>query len=199
MSRAVTPSLSEVVALNPAIWSTKNNKTPEDFSKNSQELVWFACSKCKATYERKAKEVRLHPERCGVCAGKIIITGINDVKSKLPEVLTKWDYDLNNIDPSKVGISFVAYFRCDTCKQSTKRMASAVAKNPHACSVCAGKIIVLGINDLKSQRPSLAAQWSPKNDRTPEEVTLGSGYRAIWICDFSHEWPAEVGTRVKFN
>lgn len=65
------------------------------------------------------------------------------------------------------------------------------------CPYCAGKRAYPGENDLASQRPDLAAQWHPvKNrDRTPADVTVGSHYKAWWICAKGHEWQAIVKSR----
>lgn len=65
------------------------------------------------------------------------------------------------------------------------------------CPYCAGKLAWPGENDLASQRPDLAAQWHPaKNRQTPEQVPVGSHYRAWWRCGKGHEWQAAVKSRV---
>ena len=66
-----------------------------------------------------------------------------------------------------------------------------------SCPYCGGKKAYHGENDLASQRPDLAAQWHPaKNQgRTPADVTLGSHYKAWWVCEKGHEWQAIVKSR----
>lgn len=65
------------------------------------------------------------------------------------------------------------------------------------CPYCAGKLAQAGENDLASQRPDLLEQWHPiKNlPMTPERVTVGSHFKAWWICWQGHEWRAEVKSR----
>lgn len=51
---------------------------------------------------------------------------------------------------------------------------------------------------LASQRPSLAAEWDyVKNSPiTPDDVTIGSGQRAWWLCPVcAHSWEAVIGSR----
>jgi len=47
-------------------------------------------------------------------------------------------------------------------------------------------------------RADLVEEWDPKNEKGPDEVTLGSTYRASWICSTSPEhppWQARVQDR----
>ncbi len=65
------------------------------------------------------------------------------------------------------------------------------------CPVCAGKVVVPGLNDLASRLPGLAAEWHPaRNSKRPDEVTPGSHYEAWWVCGrCGNEWPARVYSR----
>lgn len=46
--------------------------------------------------------------------------------------------------------------------------------------MCAGQSVVVGVNDLATLAPDLAAQWD--DPRAPDTFTAGSGYRAWWKC-----------------
>lgn len=50
---------------------------------------------------------------------------------------------------------------------------------------------------LAEKNPELAKQWNyEKNgDLRPEMVTVGSGRKAWWICEYGHEWQASIGSR----
>lgn len=65
------------------------------------------------------------------------------------------------------------------------------------CPYCAGKQAWPGENDLASQRPDLMAQWHPTKNLpvTPERVTVGSHFKAWWVCEQGHEWRAIVKSR----
>lgn len=43
--------------------------------------------------------------------------------------------------------------------------------------------VVIGTNDLATTHPALAALWHPDNEKTPQQVSSGSDYRAAWLCD----------------
>ena len=66
------------------------------------------------------------------------------------------------------------------------------------CPVCAGHVVKTGFNDLASICPHLVAEWSPKNNKGVDEVTVSSRYRAIWICSgYGHEWVSAVYSRTR--
>ncbi len=44
--------------------------------------------------------------------------------------------------------------------------------------------------------PELAKEWSPENEMTPYEVTIGSKKKALWECAAGHKWSASIATRV---
>lgn len=59
--------------------------------------------------------------------------------------------------------------------------------------------LVVGVNDLFTLNPELAAQWHPtKNGQlTPQNVTGNSGRKVWWLCSLHHEWEISVNTRAK--
>ena len=54
-------------------------------------------------------------------------------------------------------------------------------------------------NSLENLRPDIAANWNHKKNKSisPNMVTLGSHYKAWWICDQGHEWQTPVSSMVK--
>jgi hypothetical protein len=68
--------------------------------------------------------------------------------------------------------------------------------NGTGCSVCAGKAVLVGWNDLKTVRPELAEQLVDPNET--ETVTEGSKKKLLWFCETGHpryEWEARVDSR----
>jgi hypothetical protein len=65
------------------------------------------------------------------------------------------------------------------------------------CAVCRGLQIEIGINDLASQYPDLAAQWhlTKNGDLKPHQVTIASGRQVWWLCENGHEWRTRVAGR----
>lgn len=65
------------------------------------------------------------------------------------------------------------------------------------CPVCAGRVLMRGINDLATTHPELAKQWHPtKNgDLTPRDVVAGNSRKVWWLCPKGHAWQAKVYSR----
>ena len=65
-------------------------------------------------------------------------------------------------------------------------------KRGRHCAVCAGKKILIGINDLATTHPELASQsdgWDPRL------VTAGSHQKRDWICKLGHRTNSTVKNR----
>ena len=60
------------------------------------------------------------------------------------------------------------------------------------CPVCSGRIPIIGINDLATINPELAAQADGWDTTT---VSIGSDKHAKWICQLGHRWVAAVYSR----
>lgn len=65
--------------------------------------------------------------------------------------------------------------------------------------VFVGKKVIVGQNDLASQRPQLVKSWQVKKNLplTPESVTFGSSSKVWWICELGHDWEAIISNRAR--
>lgn len=52
-------------------------------------------------------------------------------------------------------------------------------------------------NILSKRNLELAKEWHlTKNGKiTPDNITVGSDRKAWWLCEKSHEWESEIGSR----
>ena len=63
------------------------------------------------------------------------------------------------------------------------------------------RFILVGIRGSRrsfaAESPELVAEWDARNngERTPENTSAGSGYKAFWICPEGHAYRAEVRSR----
>lgn len=67
-------------------------------------------------------------------------------------------------------------------------------KRGDGCPVCAGKQVIPGVNDLKSQRPVLMQHWhwQKNHDINPATLYQRSTKHVWWICDCGKEFRASV-------
>lgn len=179
-------------------WHPEKNSdcTSEKLSYGSQTKVWWVCEK---GHEWQAMvKSRVMGSGCPVCAGRVILPGVNDLAATHPEVAGQWHPILNGeLRPQDVmpGTRKKVWWRCEKGHEWQAAVGSRV--QGAGCPVCAGKAIVAGENDLASRFPEVAAQWSGEKNGSlrPQDVTPYSNRRVWWRCEQGHEYRAPVSHR----
>jgi len=162
-----------------------NEHGPEYYTNGSGEAVSWRCHKC--GYKWKAPicdRTRDYKNGCPLCSGKVIVSGVNDLPTVLPELMKEWDYDNNNVDPTKVGRGshLTVSWKCRKCGYIWSAQIYNRA-NGKGCPCCANRVVVPGINDLATTDPALVAEWHPTlNVVEPTEVTRGQAKNVWWLC-----------------
>ncbi|MCU1584063.1 MAG: hypothetical protein JWM49_619 [Microbacteriaceae bacterium] len=116
-----------------------------------------------------------------------------------PDVSAQWHFKLNgDLTPSNVTRSSdrKVWWLCD--------LGHAWIATPghrtrgQGCSVCAGKQIIVGVNDLATTAANVASDWHPtlNGDLAPTDVTKGSAKRVWWRDELGHEWQSQINNRV---
>lgn len=140
--RKVLVGYNDLKTVNPAIadeWDyDANDKTPEQVTVKSQQIVWWRCKKGHswqtAVYERS------EGNNCPVCSGRKVVAGVNDLATLNPELLEEWDFDKNIILPSQVT-TFSCEYVWWKCKAKGHSWKTAVATRSSGknCPRCAGR------------------------------------------------------------
>ena len=120
-----------------------------------------------------------------------------------PNLVKEWDYDKNNtlgIYPDQItyGSKKKVWWMCKHGHEWQSSIADRTNKShPCGCPVCAGRKVLAGFNDLATLNPQIASDWHPtKNGNLkPSDVTISSGRKVWWICQYGHEWQATVNDR----
>lgn len=126
---------------------------------------------------------------------KKLIKGENDLLTKAPQLAEEWDYEKNEKLPSEYAFksNVSVFWKCKKCGYEYKAKISNRAIG-RGCPCCAGRVVVLGVNDLTTTHPQLAAEWHPtKNGAlTPEQVTYGRTKKVWWLCPEGHTYQATI-------
>lgn len=203
--RAVLAGYNDLATINPVLameWHPEKNGnlTPQEVMAGSNRTVWWRCEK---GHEWKARIVSraTNGMGCPVCAGRTVLPGYNDLKTKYPAVAVQWHPSKNGtLTPDQVTAfnNTSVWWRCEKGHE-WKAQIMARTHNAAGCPVCANKAILPGYNDLATLNPELAAQWHPtKNGNlTPHQIGLGCQKRVWWCCEKDHEWRAIVYSRAK--
>ncbi len=126
---------------------------------------------------------------CPVCSGHKTMTGFNDLKTLFPDVAL----DACGWDPT--GISPYSHkkkrWRCKSGHEWEAVVKSRTSLNT-GCPFCSGLNPVIGVNDLLTLYPEIAAEASEWDPRT---VTARSGQIKEWKCPMDHLWKTAVSNR----
>ena len=105
-NRRVLKGYNDLQTLNAILaseWNYEKNKetTPDSVTPQSHQTVWWKCSE---GHEWQAAIYSRHSGcGCPYCAGRIVITGQNDLQTINPNLAKEWNYRRNNgITPSEV-------------------------------------------------------------------------------------------------
>ena len=124
---------------------TKNGDlTPNDITVGRFKPVWWKCQKCGYEWQSTPNN-RKKGIGCPCCAGRVPLKGINDLKTKYPEIAKEWDYDKNYpVKPEDVlpksGIK--RWWKCSLCGKEYQSTPNAKTKLglPY-CSQCKRKFL----------------------------------------------------------
>lgn len=131
-----------------------------------------------------------------------VISGINDFPTTNPELLIQWDYEKNDVDPTKVskGSDTKRWWLCEEFRHSHLVSVSAKTKSkPTKCTVCKGRQVLPGFNDLDTKFPDVSAEWDyDKNDEVPTNVTARNHNLYWWKCkNHDHSYQATCNDKTK--
>lgn len=147
----------------------------------------------KMSYEEKVKEVTKTQK-----GPSKLVVGENDLAMAAPKVAAMLsEKDKHFAFEVTAGSNRKLTFVCPDCKQEFKAAVYSVVRSVDkgftGCTVCAGRKVVRGVNDLATKCPEAAAMWSSKNKLSVSEVTARSGKKAFFKCyDCGQEFEATI-------
>jgi len=151
--------------------------------------------------------------RCEVCDNRYIQVGVNDLATLNSEIALEWHPTKNGgLTPQMVGTGcdkkvwwMKNHKEINEIHEWPARISNR-ARREVGCAVCDGRYVQVGINDLATKNPELAAQWHPtlNGNLLPTMVTEHSGIEIIWQhideeTGKQHIWPATVNNHSHFG
>lgn len=177
-------------------WSERNLPlTPDKITFGSNKRVWWKGA-CGHEWETSVK-ARSKGEKCPICSGARVIEGINDLATLKPLLAQEWS-EKNKLKPTEISVASHKKIIWK-CKHGHEWEASVKSRtiNGTGCPYCSHNKVLAGFNDLASQYPDIAAEWSDRNlPLLPTMVTSFANSKAWWKCkDCGNEWHTLISTR----
>jgi len=113
---------------------------------------------------------------------------VNDLKTLFPEIAS----EMLDGDPAQTTKGSTKKYSWKCSQGHTYIMSVADRTHGRGCAVCVGKQINVGVNDLKSRFPMIAAE---ANGWDPTTVTFSSNKNKSWKCKLGHTWKANINNR----
>jgi len=209
-NQAVWPGFNDLASQNlelAADWHPRNELKPSEVTTGANRKVWWVCRADERHEYRATVASRSAGGGCGVCAGKVVLSGVNDLASQRPEISAEWhptrNGGLSSSDTLATTLKKV-WWLCGS--NSRHEWASTVASRVSlgaGCPYCAGQRVVAGEGDLASSNPALMAQWHPTLNKglDPTLLPAGSGRMIWWKCDVhpGHDWKRSPAHRTWFD
>ena len=128
----------------------------------------------------------------------------NSLDSVRPDLVKEWDFEMNApLKPTnvKVNSNKLVWWKCEKGHLWKSKINNRTSVNNNGCPFCSGLKLLVGHNDLQSQRPDLAKQWHPtKNgDLMPNNITKSTRKKVWWRCDYGHEFFTSPNERKNSN
>lgn len=180
-------------------WSSKNLKSPFDYSFGDATIVWWNCSICKSEYDMKINSRTGQGIKCPYCAGRRV-NHTNSLAALEPEIASEWHPSKNNNLSSH-----------DVTRGSTKKVWWQCEKNHEwqdtvnyrtysgrKCPYCFGRKVGAD-RALSTTHPDLIKELHPTMNVgfDPSKVYKGSGAKVWWICSKGHKWKTSIADRVR--
>lgn len=182
-----------------AEWSEKNDPLkPTMVSPAShKKVVW----KDKFGHEWTAtvKSRTINGTGCPYCSHNLVLTGFNDLASRLPEIAAEWSERNLPLTPDKVTAfkNMRVWWKCGLGHEWYTLISTRSGGSQ--CPYCSGIKLLKGFNDLPTKHPLLAEEWSERNlPLTPDMVNEKSTKNVWWKCrGCGYEWKSVIKSRVK--
>ena len=115
------------------------------------------------------------------------------------QLLAQWDKEKNDLLTSR-DVSFGSHKKVWWLCPLGHRWQAAVYTRTGAgsgCPYCSGNKRLPQFRNLATERPDLVKQWHPTKNIgiSPEDFFPAAHRKVWWLCEFGHEWFAEINAR----
>ena len=175
--------------------------TPDTISAYSKKKISWVCEFGHKWINDPQHRMRSKHTDCPVCSGCVVTSYVNDVLTLFPHLEKEWNYEKNvGINPRKIhrASNKKVWWICGKGHEWQATICHrTIAKNPTGCPFCSGLRPIIGVNDLESQRPDIAKEWSYEHSKPllPSQVSVASGKKVWWECKNGHVWKTSISHR----
>ncbi|MBQ6783112.1 MAG: zinc-ribbon domain-containing protein [Acholeplasmatales bacterium] len=192
-------------------WDYESNGplNPEMFSKGSNDIVWWICTKCGKSYKasinhKNRSDSRCCPECANIKRGKSFtsykVKQVGSLKETNP-ILAKEFHPTKNGELTVDNITAKRFKKvwwlCSKCNYEWEASPNNRSKGV-GCPHCSGRVAMPGVDDIITLKLPFMDEWDyeKNNEIDPNTLLPGSGKKAWWKCKkCGNEWLTEIRMR----
>jgi hypothetical protein len=173
-SRKVIVGVNDMATTHPEL-AKECLDDPTNYVAGTHTVLRWKCRKCGYEYKKNGNQRIAQKGGCGVCNGKIVVPGINDMATTHPSLAAEC---LD--DPTKfvAGTGKRLRWKCGVCGHEWKTTGNQRTTNRSSCGLCANSTVVPGINDMATTHPSIAKECLDD----PTMYVAGTSVKLRWKC-----------------
>jgi DNA-directed RNA polymerase subunit RPC12/RpoP len=177
----------------------RNGKArPQTISASSHKKYWWRCRRGHVWEAAVSSRTKGHG--CPYCSGRLI-TKEKSLASVAPKLAKQWHPVRNgDLTPFDIGVGSheMVWWKCPKGPDHEWRALVHARSRGIGCPYCNNRRASV-TNSVAATMLHLAAEWHPKNRKTPAEVSVGSEERILWKCPrgSDHEWFTKCCARTK--
>ena len=101
--------------------------------------VWWLCPRGHSYEMRICSRTGNQKGNCPYCSNQKLLKGFNDFETLHPEMLSEWDYELNEFLPSEIGTGThkKVWWKCPFGHKYQTYPSNRVGKAHTGCPICA--------------------------------------------------------------
>lgn len=175
-------------------YAPENTTAFEDHSLSDQTVAVWVCENGHH-FQNTFEYINASGFNCPICSGRLVIHGVNDLKTLYPQIATMYDESRNELKSSEISprsSDSSTWWVCEKGHHFQRTVAIHI-RIGGKCPVCTGKIMQTGVNDLLTTYPQIKDIWDySANDKRPEDIFNTNHDAWNFKCDKGHHYMATV-------
>lgn len=118
---------------------SKNTTDPKHITYASNSYAWWKCSKCGYEWKARIANRSILKRGCPCCSGNVLVTGVNDLKTKFPHIAKEWHPTKNgDLLPEQVsgGTRKKVWWKCPLGHEYQTSINHRTSPNGTGCPIC---------------------------------------------------------------
>jgi hypothetical protein len=172
-NKIVVPSINDMATTHPEL-AKECLDDPKKYVAGTRAVLRWKCRKCGHKYSKSGLDRTAQKIGCGICTGRAVVPGVNDMATTHPE-LAKECLD----DPTKYLAS--SHKKLWWVCQKGHRYDAVCANRSRlgtGCRFCLNLDVLPGFNDMATTHPDLAKECLDE----PTKYVAGTHALLLWKC-----------------